>query len=237
MTTTSKGIRSHRRRTGGAVIGMVAATVSMTACEYNPYPPPSREAEASAEALLATLPSFEETDRRIQVAINEITTAATTIDPTVQWRREDQSGNPLDYKPTGECSDAFAHTTGLARRFENYVADAVISRANWPRLVEMARAALIAAGLDENPDYNAPRSAYHGPEVSGIYYWNADGTYVELRTSYIEARTSRRTLLTAKIGCRLSDGSLGPIPTTRPSRTTPLPTPIPTQRTTPSPTR
>ncbi|VBA60395.1 LppA family lipoprotein [Mycobacterium attenuatum] len=131
-----------RGRSGLLSAAMTAIALAATGCHVeNPDAPTPPSAAAHALAELKTLPSFEDTKVQVQDVMNEITTAASKIIPSIIWET-------LDEGSTGNCQQPYEQTDGKRHFLPDAVAVRVsVSETDWTKIVEAAKQAAAKIGV------------------------------------------------------------------------------------------
>jgi len=153
---------------------------------YEPTPP-----STAAEALesLKSLPSFEDTQARVQDAMNEIVRAATDLIPSIAWQTADNAD-------TGKCPKPYDQSDGRSSYLANrFAEDLSISEEQWAGIQQAARAA--AARIDATE----VQVMHDGPGDHDVGFYGPAGVFVKV--SY-----AGNLVVAGYTGCRLpSDGS------------------------------
>ncbi|WP_343598784.1 LppA family lipoprotein [Mycobacterium sp.] len=107
---------------------------------YKPYEPTPPTEAAKALDQLKALPSFEATKAQVQAAMNEITTGASKLIPSITWE------TPSEGSGLG-CQRPYEQTDGKGYFLPDEVAENVaVSEQDWAKIVQTAKEA--AAKLD-----------------------------------------------------------------------------------------
>lgn len=165
-------MRSRRTRSGRGLLSTVAITITMaiaittTGCHVeNPDAPTPSTEPAKALDELKSLPSLEDTQAAVQHAMNEITSAATKLDPSITWL-------PMHGDSTGNCEAPYEQTDGKRIFLPDLVANgAHVSESDWTTILAAAKAAAQKIGAtDVQVIHDAPGNHdvwFTGP--TGIY--------------------------------------------------------------------
>ena len=116
------------------------AALLLTGCTMTHPETPKPAASSEINDKLMALPSLEETKRQLEGAINEISTAATTIVPGIRF---------TDYHGESglKCDGPYADTAARGRYLPDRAGEgAKISEDQWARIADVAKAA--AAKVD-----------------------------------------------------------------------------------------
>jgi hypothetical protein len=122
----------------------VALTLAAAGCHVEkPYQPtPSTEATKALQEL-KSLPSLEDTKAQVQAAMDEITAAAKTLIPSINWET-------LDQGTSGNCEQPYEQTDGQRLFLPNAVAERVsVSEADWAQILQVAKDAAAKIGATD----------------------------------------------------------------------------------------
>jgi len=175
MTPTTLPLRAY------LALCIILAAVATSACDYNPYPPPTAQERSSAAKTILTLPPLEDIEEQLRNAILETAALATQLDPAVQWRWSTQIAGL-------GCGIAYDGTGGERKTFRSYLSDTPISDTNWPRVAERARSLAEQAGLHDSQNY---KPGYHG-----VNFVQDGGTGFDVNSNKV-------AVISADTGCRL----------------------------------
>jgi len=102
---------------------------------YQPYPPTPPTVADKALEVLKSLPSFEDTKTQVQNAMNEITTAASHLIPSITWETLDEGSG-------GNCERPYEQTDGKRYFLPDEIAENVdVSEQNWAKIQQAAKKA------------------------------------------------------------------------------------------------
>ncbi len=134
----------HPRRLTGLLPALAAVTLTATGCHVTgAYDPTPADDATKAAAVLASLPSFEDTQGQVQAAIDEVKSAAAQLIPSITWI------TPHEGSALG-CQKPYEQTDGKGYILPDTVAVRVpISEEHW---AEIERAAAQAAAKLEATD-------------------------------------------------------------------------------------
>jgi Lipoprotein confined to pathogenic Mycobacterium len=154
-------------RPSGLLLAALAATaLAAGGCQVSqPSEPTPPTIAAKALEALKSLPSFEETQTQVQTAMNEITSVASQLIPTITW----EAASNADI---GNCSNPYEQSDGQSAYLPNAVAAIVdVSEPNWAKIQEAAKnaaAKLQATELQTMKDQPRNRDVgFYGP--TGIF--------------------------------------------------------------------
>lgn len=121
-----------------------ALALLTTGCTVpDPYPATPSTDAAQALEQLDSLPSFEDTTTQVQGAMDEITTAATKLIPTIEWSTPHQGS-------ADNCQAPYEQTDGKRLFLPDQVAVAVtVSEADWSTIVATAKASAARIGATD----------------------------------------------------------------------------------------
>lgn len=98
-----------------------------------PYEPTPPTAATKALDVLKSLPSFEDTQTQVHAAMDDITSAASQLIPSIAWETADNGD-------IGNCSKPYEQSDGQSAYLPNAVAANVdVSEPNWAKIQEAAR--------------------------------------------------------------------------------------------------
>ena len=126
----------------GAVVVAIAITTSGCHMENPDAPTPSTD---TAKALdeLKSLPSLEDTQTAVQNAMNEITTTATKVNPSISWL-------PMHGGSTGNCEAPYDQSDGKRIFLPDLVAQgAQLSESDWATILAAAKESAAKIGATE----------------------------------------------------------------------------------------
>lgn len=113
---------------------MVAIALTATGCHVNqPYEPTPPNDAAKALEVLKSLPSFEDTKAQVVTAMNEITSAASKLIPTITWEAPHEGSGD-------NCQRPYEQTDGRRYFLPDQVAENVqVSEDQWAKIQEAAK--------------------------------------------------------------------------------------------------
>jgi len=136
-------MRNHPnpRRHGSLLAVLTVTALAAAGCRVNqPYEPTPPSDAAKALEVLKTLPSLEDTQARVQAAMNEITSAASKVIPAITWETAENAD-------TGNCERPYEQTDGKDYFLPILAANHVtVTEQDWAKILEAAKEA--AAKLD-----------------------------------------------------------------------------------------
>ena len=145
-----------------AYITAITLALATSGCHVNGPNEPTRPTEA-AKALesLKSLPSLQETQTRLEAAMDQITTAASAIAPGITWT------TALEFE-NAECDHPFEQTPGITRYLPNRIAEnAAISEQQWSAIQDAAQqAAATLQATESQTMQNSPGNhdiGFYGP--------------------------------------------------------------------------
>lgn len=135
-----------RNRFRHNVIGLLSAIIiaSTPGCHVNNRyaPTPPTEAAKALEELRA-LPSLEDTRAQLQSVINDITSAATQLNPSITWKAADNAD-------IGNCSPPYDTSDGKSAYLPNAIAASIsITENDWDAILTSAKTIAARLGATE----------------------------------------------------------------------------------------
>ncbi len=107
---------------------------------YAPTPPTEA---AKAHEVLKALPSLEDTRTQLQAVLNEITTAATQLNPSITWKTADNADS-------GNCPAPYETTDGKSAYLPNAIAANIsITENDWDTILTSAKKSAARLGATE----------------------------------------------------------------------------------------
>jgi Lipoprotein confined to pathogenic Mycobacterium len=153
---------TYRHRRLFALCAVIAAvTLAATGCHVEqPHAPTPSTDNAKALDELKALPSFEDTQTQVQAAVDEISSAASAIVPTITWK--DLHGGATD-----KCERPYEQTGGKRYFLPDRVAAGVaVSEADWASILQAAKDAASKVGAT-NVQVMQDRPGNHDVSFSG----------------------------------------------------------------------
>lgn len=185
--TRTTDTRSRRWMTTVAV----AAVLTLTGCGSdvldNPYEKPSPAETADAAAILATLPSLEETEVQMQNAVEQLAAFIDTLVPDMGWTW-------IRQRSAGSCSRPFSDTDGDDVQLKNYVSVGPIPDAVWPQVLEHASTLATTVGATKVQTF------HDDPDNHEVRFYSPEGTSIFIGT--------RGAVISANTGCRLPQANM-----------------------------
>ncbi|MFI6045320.1 LppA family lipoprotein [Nocardia sp. NPDC051321] len=166
-----------------SMIALIALTAGCGLTD-KPYgePTPPDDTTKAAETL-KTLPSLEDTEARLKQAVEQIATAASAINPALQWAWNRD-------RATLGCDKPYDQTYGQRAILQHYVSDTPISEQDWPRIEDATRT--VAASFEATHVQVLQNKAGH----HDVRFFSDDGTTFGISTQ-------AAAVITARTGCRL----------------------------------
>ncbi|MDA3662702.1 LppA family lipoprotein [Mycobacterium xenopi] len=108
---------------------------------YQPYPPTPPTEAAKALEELKSLPSFEDTKEQVQAAMNDITSAATNIIPSITWETPHEGSSENCQRQPYEQADARAYFLP-----DEVAVRVPVSESQWVQILQAAKEAAAKIG-------------------------------------------------------------------------------------------
>jgi len=160
-----------RRSTIRTSVSACAAAFALlaTGCTVpDPYPATPSTAAAQALEQLESLPSFEDTKTQVQGALDEITKAASTLLPSIEWSTPHQGS-------ADNCEAPFEQTDGKRYFLPDQVAVAVsLSEADWTTILAAAKASAAKIGATDE------QAMQDQPGKHDVGFYGPTGTFIKI---------------------------------------------------------
>lgn len=170
----------------------VAAVFTLTGCGSdvldNPYEKPSPAVTADSAAVLATLPSLEDTEVKIQSAVEELGAFVATLVPGMEWTW-------IRDRSPSRCSEPYGDTDGELVYSKNYVAPGPIPDAVWPAVFEQARTLAAAVGATKYQTF------HDNPGNHEVRFYSPEATFITVGSG-------TAAVITSSTGCRLPQANM-----------------------------
>lgn len=150
-----------------AVVLAIAITTTGCHVEHPDAPTPSTDA-AKALDELKSLPSVEDTQTAVQNAMNEITAAATKLDPSITWL-------PMHGESTGNCETPYEQTDGKRIFLPDLVSEgAQVSESEWATILQAAKMAAQKIGATN------VQVIHDAPGNHDVWFSGPTGIYIKV---------------------------------------------------------
>ena len=180
--------RPRRWSTAVAVVAVLTLTGCGSDVLDNPYEKPSPAVTADAAAVLATLPSLEDTEVQITSAVEQIGAFVETLVPGREWTwTRDRSG--------GGCLGRYGDTDGKLVYSKNYLSKGPIPDAVWPAVFEQARTLAAAVGATEYETF------HDSPGNHDVRFYSPESTFITVASM-------GNAVITSSTGCRLPQAKM-----------------------------
>ncbi|MFI5776883.1 LppA family lipoprotein [Nocardia sp. NPDC051570] len=154
----------------------------------NPYEKTGSAETAKAAEQLTKLPSLEETEARLQSAVEQLGTYISSLVPGLTWTW-------MDERSVQNCSPPYDQTHGQMVNLPNYVASSGIPDDVWPQVAERTRQ--LAADLGAT----GSESFLDKPGSHAVRFYSKEGTSLQPGTKWIDSQGA--AAIGGNTGCRL----------------------------------
>ncbi|WP_100483797.1 LppA family lipoprotein [Mycobacteroides abscessus] len=149
----------------------------------NRYAPTPQTEAAKALEELKTLPSLEDTEARVQAAVDEIIAATTQLVPGVKWRK-------FDDRTIGNCEPPYDQSAGKRVFLPKYVSEVPVPEENWHQVYEIARKEAAEIGATKSD------ALQDIPGKHDFRFYNDTGTAIRIGSQ-------KTAMVAGYTGCRL----------------------------------
>jgi hypothetical protein len=154
---------------GGSIACAAAMALLATGCHVNQPDPPTPSSVTASQALeqLKSLPSLEDTKTQVQNAMNDITTAALRVIPSLVWL-------PVHGETPNGCDPPYDQTDGESLFLPDLTAGAQISEPDWQTILAAAKESAAKIGATDT------QVMQDGPSNHDVGFYSPTGTFIKI---------------------------------------------------------